>query len=400
MLRVSHQQEPLAYPFEQPEKLELHPVYAELRQRPLARVRMPYGEDAWLITRYADAKAVLSDHRFSMAAALGGDRPRVRPVAVSGGGLLSTDGPDHTRLRGTVAKAFTARSIERLRDRVREIAKDLLDRMVRSGAPADLGDRFAFPLAITVIGELLGVDQDGHLGVRHWLDVMMSHTVTADDFHLWNKKFAAYTADLVELRRQEPGDDLFSALVRAHDEEGRITMEELMALTPVLISAGFVTTFNQISNSCYLLLARPDRFSLLRDRPETVPRAVEELLRYVPLPNGFAFPRYTTEDIELGGVVVRAGDPVLVDTAAANRDPAVFDDPDELVLDRATNPHLSFGHGSHYCIGAHLARVELQVALEVLLEDMPGLKLAVPEDELRWKTRTMVNGLHELPVTW
>ncbi|MCL3998331.1 cytochrome P450 [Streptomyces lavenduligriseus] len=395
-----NQQETLAYPFAQAEKLKLHPVYAELRKRPLARVRMPYGEDAWLVTRYADAKAVLGDQRFSMAAAAGRDRPRVRPVAVSGGGLLSTDGPDHSRLRGTVARAFTARRVERLRDRVEEIAKDLVNRMTESGAPADLGDQFAFPLAITVIGELLGVNQDGHPRIRHWLDVMMSHTVTADEFHKWNNTFAAYTADLVELRRQHPGDDLFSALVRAHDQEGRISMRELLALTPVLISAGFVTTFNQISNSCYLLLARPDRFSSLLDRPETVPLAVEELLRYVPLPNGFAFPRYATEDVELGGVLVREGEPVLIDTAAANRDPVVFDDAEELVLDRAANPHLSFGHGPHFCIGAHLARVELQVALETLLEHLPGLELAVPEDALRWKTESMVNGLHELPVTW
>ncbi len=263
--------------------------------------------------------------------------------------------------------------------------------MLKSGPVADLGDRFAFPLAITVIGELLGISQDNHVRVRDWLDVMMSHTVTAEEFHRWNSTFAAYTAELVELRRREPGDDLFSALVRAHDQEGRISMGELMALAPVLISAGFVTTFNQIANSCYVLLVRPDRFASLLGRPEALPRAVEELLRFVPLPNGFAFPRYATEDIELGGARIRAGDPVLVDTAAANRDPEVFDDPDDLVLDRAVNPHLSFGHGPHYCIGAHLARVELQVALEVLLEDMPGLRLAVPEEELRWKTGTMVN---------
>ncbi|MBM7171982.1 cytochrome P450 [Streptomyces sp. G44] len=399
-MTTTAQREPLAYPFEQPDGLGLHPVYAELRQRPPARVRMAYGEDAWLVTRYADAKALLSDPRFSMAAAVGRDRPRVRPVVVSGGGLLSTDGPDHHRLRATVAKAFTARRVERLRERVREIAGDLSRDMLMSGPAADLGDRFAFPLAITVIGELLGISQDNHVRVRDWLDVMMSHTVTAEEFHKWNSTFAAYTADLVELRRREPGDDLFSALVRAHDEEGRISMGELMALAPVLISAGFVTTFNQIANSCYVLLVRPDRFASLRGRPEALPRAVEELLRFVPLPNGFAFPRYATEDIELGGARIRAGDPVLVDTAAANRDPGMFHDPDELVLDRAVNPHLSFGHGPHYCIGAHLARVELQVALEVLLEDMPGLRLAVPEEELRWKTGTMVNGLHELPVTW
>ncbi|WP_320777116.1 cytochrome P450 [Streptomyces sp. CRN 30] len=399
-MTTTAQREPLAYPFRQPDGLGLHPVYAELRGRPPARVRMPYGEDAWLVTRYADAKALLGDPRFSMAAGAGRDVPRVRPVAVSGGGLLSTDGPDHARLRGTVAKAFTARRVERLRERVRELAEDLSRSLRASGSPADLGDGFAFPLAITVIGELLGISQDNHVRVRDWLEVMMSHTVSAEEFHKWNTTFAAYTAELVELRRREPGDDLFSALVRAHDEEGRITMGELMSLAPVLISAGFVTTFNQISNSCYLLLVRPERYASLLGRPDVLPRAVEELLRYVPLPNGFAFPRYATEDVELGGALIRTGEPVLVDTAAANRDPEVFDDADALVLDRPVNQHLSFGHGPHYCIGAHLARVELQVALEVLTEDMPGLRLAVPETELRWKTGSMVNGLYELPVTW
>ncbi|MFJ4683126.1 cytochrome P450 [Streptomyces sp. NPDC091377] len=397
---MSPHPEPLPYPFVSPECLELSPRYAELRPGPLPRVRLPYGDPAWLVTRYADARSVLADPRFGLAGGVDRDQPRMRPLSTSGVGLLSTDAPEHTRLRAIVAKHFSVRRVDQLRDRVREIAVELIDRLEEKGPPGDLVNDYSFPLTITLICDLLGVPGDDHRRIQKWLDVMLAHAVTVEDFLTESEAFGAYLSELVELRRREPGEDLLTCLVAAHDE-GRLTFDELFELAAELLTAGFVTTYNQISNFGYLLLQRPEWMARLREEPERIPVAIEEMLRYVPMPNGLTFCRYATEDVEVGGVLVRAGEPVLVDNSAANRDPEVFRDPDTLILDREQEaPHLSFGHGTHFCVGARLARLELQVALETLLLRLPGLKPAVPPEALKWKSEAMLKGLYELPVSW
>ncbi|MEU0738926.1 cytochrome P450 [Streptomyces sp. NPDC006134] len=389
--------EPLTYPFEPGPGLALHPLYAELRERPLARVRMAFGDVAWLATRHADVRRVLSDPRFSLAAAVGKDRPRGEATAWDPVGLMSLDPPRHTRLRGLLAKEFVPHRIGPLRDRAREIAEELLDRVVESGPVADLVEGLALPLPTALNCELFGVPRE-HGRFWAWVEDNVFGDAT-DPATATAAEFLSHMAALVELRRADPGDDLLSSLLRACDRDHRITEDEVLALVGDLLVAGFVTVAGQIAASLYHLLIRPDDLSRLRERPELIPRAAEELLRYVQLID-FAGPRYATEDVELGGVLVRAGEPVLAALAAANRDPAAFPDADDLLLDRAGAPHLGFGHGPHYCLGAHLARLELQVALEAALRRLPGLRLAVPEDELRWKTGGIVNGLHELPVSF
>ncbi|MFB6980936.1 cytochrome P450 [Streptomyces scopuliridis] len=397
---MSAEPEPLPYPFTSAEPLELSPLYTELRAGPLPKVRLPYGEDAWLVTRYADARFVLSDPRFSLAAGVERDQPRMRALAPGGDGLLSTDGPEHLRLRGVVARHFSARRIDQMRVQVREVAEGLLDRLQESGPPGDLVQDYAFPLSIAMICDLLGVPVEDRHRIRKWLEVMLAHVVNTEELASESGAYFAYLTDLVELRRREPSDDLLSCLVRAHDE-GRLSYEEVVKLAVELLTGGFVTTYNQIPNFCYLLLRRPEWLSRLREHPSDIPAAVEEMLRYVPMPNGLGFPRYATEDVEAGGVLVRAGEPVLVDLSAANRDPAVFRDAETLVLDRVPEaPHLIFGHGAHFCVGARLARLELEVALGTLLDRMPALKMTVSDGELRWKTEAMLKGLHELPVDW
>ncbi|MEV4976629.1 cytochrome P450 [Streptomyces scopuliridis] len=397
---MSAEPEPLPYPFTSAEPLELSPLYTELRAGPLPKVRLPYGEDAWLVTRYADARFVLSDPRFSLAAGVERDQPRMRALAPGGDGLLSTDGPEHLRLRGVVARHFSARRIDQMRVQVREVAEGLLDRLQESGPPGDLVQDYAFPLSIAMICDLLGVPVEDRHRIRKWLEVMLAHVVNTEELASESGAYFAYLTDLVELRRREPSDDLLSCLVRAHDE-GRLSYEEVVKLAVELLTGGFVTTYNQIPNFCYLLLRRPEWLSRLREHPSDIPAAVEEMLRYVPMPNGLGFPRYATEDVEAGGVLVRAGEPVLVDLSAANRDPAVFRDAETLVLDRVPEaPHLIFGHGAHFCVGARLARLELEVALGTLLDRMPTLKMTVSDGELRWKTEAMLKGLHELPVDW
>ncbi|MEV7086139.1 cytochrome P450 [Streptomyces sp. NPDC093085] len=395
---------PLDYPFWTTEGLDLHPDYRPLRDRPLARVRLPYGEESWLATRHEDVRAVLSDPRFSLAEAVRRDAPRIGKMPRTGGGLIATDAPVHTRMRALLSREFTARRIERLRHRVEEIADGLLDRMTAAGAPADLIDGFAFPLPMTVICELTGVPHDDHPHVRAWASTVTSGNTTPEAIREAAGGFFALMHGWVAARRREPADDLLSLLIRACDQDGTITEEELLGLFNELLIGGFVTTTNQIGNFFSLLLlphegdeAPMDR---LRADPALIPKAVEELLRYVPLLNGLVLPRYALEDVELGGVVVRAGEPVIVSPSAANRDPEIFPEPDRVVLDRPANTHLSFGHGAHYCLGAHLARLELQVTLERVLTRWPGLRLAVEVDQLRWRRKEFFSGLHELPVAW
>jgi cytochrome P450 len=390
------------YPFSAPDRLNLDPFYADLRRsEPLTRVRLPFGEEAWLATRYTDVRTVLGDARFSRAAAVGRDEPRMTPQRV-GSGLLSLDPPDHTRLRRLIAKAFTARRVEQLRPRTRQIADDLLDRMIAAGPPADLVESFATPLPITVICELLGVPVADQGRFRVWSEAIVSTTsLTPQQILDYQQSLFDYMAGLVAQRRERPTDDLLGAMVRARDEDNdRLTEEEMVRLAAGLLAAGHETTVTQIPNFVYVLLNHPDERRQLQARPDLVPSAVEELMRYIPLGAGAAFPRYALEDIEVGGVLVRTGEPVLSAVASANRDEEVFEDPDRLDLTRESNPHIGFGHGAHHCVGAQLARMELQVAIGALLERLPDLRLAVPEEELEWKSGLLVRGLKRMPVAW
>ncbi|MFI7552544.1 cytochrome P450 [Micromonospora sediminimaris] len=390
------------YPFSPPDRLNLDPLYAELRRvEPLTRVRLPFGEAAWLATRYADVRMVLGDARFSRAASVGRDEPRLTPRQIEGG-ILSMDPPEHTRLRRLVAKAFTARRVEQLRPRTRQIADELVDAMVTAGPPADLVEHFATPLPIQVICELLGVPfADRHL-FHVWSEAIVSTTsLSPEQIHEYLDNLYGYIGELVQQRRREPTDDLICAMVRARDEhQDRFTEQEVVQLAAGLLAAGHETTVTQLPNFAYVLLTHPEQLAWLRAEPARLPTAIEELMRYVPLGVASAFARYATEDVEVGGVLVRAGEPVIGSLSSANRDETVFADPDRLDLGRATNPHIGFGHGVHHCLGAQLARMELQVGIGTLVARMPELRIAVPESELTWKSGMIVRGLARMPVTW
>ncbi|GID97060.1 cytochrome P450 [Amorphoplanes digitatis] len=390
------------YPFSDPDRLNLDPLYARLRrQEPVTRVRLPFGEEAWLATRYADVRTVLGDPRFSRAASVGRDEPRTTPYQIDSG-ILAMDPPDHSRLRRLVAKAFTARRVELLRPDTTEIADELVDAMLAAGPPADLVEAFSTPLPVRVICRLLGVPVADQGLFRTWSEAIVSTTSLPPERVVeYLANLHAYMAGLVAERRREPADDLIGALVRARDTgDDRLSEQEMVELAAGLLAAGHETTVTQISNFVYVLLTNPEQLALLRARPELVPAAVEELLRYVPLGAAAAFARYATEDLALGGVRIRAGDPVICALPSANRDGEVFEDPDALDITRGANPHIGFGHGVHHCIGAQLARMELQVALRTLLHRAPALALAVDEKELEWKSGLLVRGLRALPVTW
>ncbi|MFE5734706.1 cytochrome P450 [Streptomyces sp. NPDC056528] len=389
---------PLEYPFNEPEGLGLAEAYAEALERPgLLRVRMTYGEPAWLATRYADARLVLGDRRFSRAEAVKHDEPR-QSEAQQDTGILGMDPPGHTRLRTLVAKAFTVHQVEKLRPQVRELAHGFLDEMEAAGPPADLVESYALPIPVAVICRMLGVPEEDRPKFRVWSDAALStSSLTAEEFWRSREELRAYMAALIEDHRARPRPDLMTGLIEARDTGDRLTELELVDLCVGILVAGHETTASQIPNFVHALLDHPDQLALLRERPDLIKGAVEELLRFVPLGSAAAFPRYATEDVEVGGTLVRAGEPVLVAIGAANHDALKFTGPGRLDVTRTGVQHLGFGHGVHHCLGAPLARLELQEAVLALLTRFPGLHLA---GDVRWKNQMLVRGPREMPVGW
>ncbi|MBV2357069.1 cytochrome P450 [Streptomyces sp. J2-1] len=389
---------PLAYPFNSSQDLALSEAYDRARDTPgLLRVQMAYGEPAWLATRYADARLVLGDQRFSRAMGLEHDEPRASE-ARRDSGILSMDPPDHTRLRSLVAKAFTVRQVEKLRPQVRELTSGLLDAMEAAGAPADLVDLYALPIPVAVICRLLGVPEEDRPRFREWSDAALStSSLTAEEFLRNRDELRAYMAKLIDGHREQPRDDLMTALIEARDHGDRLSELELVDLCVGILVAGHETTATQIPNFVLTLLDHPGELQRLREKPELIGGAVEELLRFVPLGSGAGMPRYATEDVEVGGTLVRAGEPVLVAIGAANRDALRFSDAGTLDLSRTSNAHMGFGHGVHHCLGAPLARLELQEAIGALVARFPGLRVA---GDVTWKTEMLVRGPRVLPVAW
>jgi cytochrome P450 len=394
--------EPRAYPFSRPARLDQEPLFAALRaEQPLIRVRLPYGEPAWLATRYDDVKTVLADPRFSRAASVGRDEPRMRLHGSQPGSILSLDPPDHSRLRRLVTKAFTVRRIEELRPRAQQIADGLVDAMLAAGPPADLVEGFALPLPVTVICELLGVPYSDRADFRLWSDAFLSTTkFPPEQVREYVGRMHEYMAGLIAQRRAAPTDDLIGGLVEARDRDDRLSEDELLSLAEALLVAGHETTASQIPNFVYVLLTHPRELAELRADPSLVPRAVEELMRFVPLGNGAGIARYALEDVELSGVTVRAGEPVLPVMASANHDGTVYTDPDRLDLHREETSHVGFGHGAHHCLGAPLARMELQVALDTLLRRLPNLRLPDGGAGIGWKDGLATRGPASMPVAW
>ncbi|WP_033292251.1 cytochrome P450 [Amycolatopsis jejuensis] len=390
--------EPVAYPFNEDAGLEISEAYSAARETAgMVRIQMPYGEPAWLATRYADARLVLRDQRFSRAMAYERDSPRLIEH-ISPGDILSMDPPDHTRLRTLVAKAFTMRRVELLRPRVARLADELIDGLRQHGQPADLVDLYALPIPVAVICELLGVPVADRPQFRKWSDVALSTSkMTVEEAEGNIGELREYFAGLIAERRAEPQDDLITALIEARDVQDRLTEREMLDLCMILLVGGHETTASQIPNFVYTLLGQREQWDRLCADPSLIPAAVEELLRFVPLGFGALFPRYAVADVEVGDVVVRKGEAVVVAPAAANRDALEFSAPDDLRFDREDDHHLAFGHGVHHCIGAPLARLELQEALRALTREMPGLHVA---GDIGWKTETLVRGPYVMPVGW
>jgi nocardicin N-oxygenase len=390
------------FPFSDPEGLVIDPQFAALRENePVARIALPYGGDGWLLTRYDDNRALLTDRRFSRAAAVGPGVPRLTVEPAGEAALAMTDPPDHSRLRRLVAPAFAARRIERLRPRIRDVARELLARMRAAGPPADLVAAFALPLPLTVIFELLGVPMADRHRFTDLADRLVSWTAyTQQQVQDAVDELSDYLFDLITERRARPSDDLLGALVQARDLDDRLSEEELVTLCGTLLAAGYENVANAISNFTVLLAEDPTRPARLRAEPDLIPVAVEEMLRYSMAGLGVSHPRIATENVDISGVRINRGEAVFASLPAANHDPAVFAHPERLDLDRDPTGHLAFGHGVHVCLGARLARAELRIALAELVRQLPGLRLAVPADQVDWKAGLTVRGPRSLPIAW
>ncbi|QNP71118.1 cytochrome P450 [Streptomyces roseirectus] len=391
-----------AYPFGPIIRLDLDPTLKELcGERPVLRVRLPFGGDGWLVTRHADVRTVLADPRFSRAAAVGDHVPRTVAVGLPSTSMLSMDPPDHTRLRRRVTNAFSVRRLKALRPRIEEIVHELLDTMEATGSPADLTTALTWPLPITVICEMLGVPLADRGRFGEWVDGLLM-LADPEQAAQARAQLDTYLAGLIAQRRITPTDDLLGELVAddEQDEEGPLAEEELIGLGVSLLSAGQEATANQIGNFVYTLVTRPELWERLRTEPTLIPKAVEELLRFIPNSATAGFTRIATEDVELSGTLIRAGDAVVAELGMANHDTEVFERPDEIDFHRERVPHVTFGHGLHHCLGAQLARLELRIVLEILTQRLPNLRLAVPADQLSWRTERLVRGVAALPVTW
>ncbi|HEY3247712.1 MAG TPA: cytochrome P450 [bacterium] len=382
-----------------------YPTYHRLRARDPVHWSLP--AQAWVITRYRDVQGILRDGRFSAdrtnstAHKEWAAKQKSPPDPPAGRSMLFVDPPDHTRLRMLVSKAFTPRAVEALRPRITRIVHGLLDDVERAGT-MDVVRVLAYPLPVIVIAELLGIPVDDRELFKKWSDALaatLEPFVPKDlqsEVLLANEALRAYLSRIFAQRRREPRDDLISALMQAEEAGDRLTEEEAFSAVRLLLVAGHETTTNLIGNGLLALLRYQDQWRLLREDRTLIPAAVEELLRF-DSPVQLTV-RIATEPLDLDGKHIRPGDQLIVLLGAANRDPAQFSDPDRLLITREEKRHLAFGHGIHFCLGAPLARLEMQVTLSALLERFPQLHLT-PEPVVRRQTMVL-RGLDRLAVAF
>jgi len=382
------------------------PFLAALRAtEPVYRTTLPDKTPVWLVTRYEDVNALLKDERFpkNRRSALTPEQlrrlpwvpPMFRPLERN---MLDLDAPDHTRLRGLVHQAFTPRLVERMRARVQTLADELLDAVARRGE-MDLINDYALPLPMTIITEILGVPTSDRHKFHKWSKAVVSLSSPNVTMRVippvW--MFIRYLRRFFKVRRRNPQDDLATALIEAEEAGDKLSEDELLAMVFLLLIAGHETTVNLIGSGTLALLEHADEMEKLRRDPSLIKPAVEELLRYTA-PVFMTTERYARENVTIHGVTIPRGEMTLGVIGSANRDEKVFENPDSLDITREPNKHLSFGQGVHFCLGAPLARMEAQIAVNTLLRRMPELRLRVSPDSLRWRPSMILRGLDALPV--
>ncbi|OLZ74831.1 cytochrome [Streptomyces sp. IMTB 2501] len=395
--------DPVAFP--QDRTCPYHPPtgYEPLRDgRPLSRVTLFDGREVWAVTAHATARALLSDPRLSSNRTHPGfpiPSERFAGVRDRRVALIGVDDPEHNRQRRIMIPSFTVKRATELRPWIQRTVDGLLEAMIAQGPPAELVSAFALPVPSMVICGLLGVPYADHEFFEEQSRRLLRGPTAADSMGA-RDRLEHYLGGLIDDKAQqaEPGGGILDELVHGRLRDGDLGRAELVSLAVILLVAGHETTANMISLGTYTLLQHPGRLAELRADPGLLPEAVEELMRMLSIAEGLQ--RVALEDIDVDGTTIRAGDGVLFSTSVINRDPARYEDPDVLDFHRSARHHVAFGFGIHQCLGQNLARAELEIALGTLLARLPGLRLAVPADEVRFKRGDTIQGMLELPVTW
>lgn len=389
-----------------------YPVFARLRiSDPVHQYHSSSSDtqSTWLITRYSDAEIVLRDERFvkdkqhTLLREEYQPEPEQPPSAddLFNLGMLKFDPPDHTRMRKLVTPFFTSRAVEQLRGDIQEISDELIDGFEKNGQ-ADIIEDFASLLPIRIISKMLGVPTEDSTKLHTWTKCIadaLDDPVAFQQIHAHLQAFYEYLLVLIEEKKQRPDNALVSKLMQSQVGDDQLTERELVAMVFLLILAGHETTANLIGNGMLALMTHPEQMQLLQTHPELIKTAVDEFLRYFA-PFTITTHRWARENLELGGKQMKRGDTVLISMASVNRDEQMFAEPDRLDISRTDNHHLAFGKGIHFCLGAHLARLEGTIAISTLLRRLPGLRLQVDPETLVWRTGSTVLGVNHLPVAF
>lgn len=380
-------------------------AYARLRdERPVVKAQLPNGETGWLISRYEDARAAFADPRLvrpllsAWPPREGEDAP---PPCLPT--FLEMTGAHHERVRRAVLPLFGRRRLAFMEPRIRTMAEELIDTMTASaeGRTADLVASYVEPLPLRVLCETVGLPhEDRDVYLPHTLTLLSAAALTMDEVLAALYALQDYASELISRKEREEGDDYIHLLLAESRRAGsELTRDDVVSFVVTMLMAGYKTNMQHTGNALLTLLTHPEQMRKLRDAPEGIGTAVEELLRYVPLMNAINI-LVAEEDFTLHGQRIRAGDAVVPVPASANRDPAAFADPDHLDLTRTPNAHIAFGHGPHACTGGHLTRLQLGTAVRVLLERLPGIELAVPAESIPWDESTPLRAPARLPVRW
>jgi cytochrome P450 len=370
---------------------------------PIVRVILPTGHTPWLVSGHEEIRQLLRSPAFTSNVDRDGfpqfqRRPPIPPGGRAGF-FLMMDPPDHTKLRRLLTPEFMIKNMRRLEPLIRDTVNNALDRLRAAGSPADLVEHFALPVPSMVICHLLGVPYEDHSFFQDRSRVLLDRSASAEQRRAASIDLRNYLVDLVGRKMRDGGDDVIGRLATEQVRPGHITMADLIGLSLLLLIAGHETTANMIGLSTLVLLQHPEQLPRVREHPQAIDDAVEELLRYLTIVRT-GLVRQAVADVEIGGVLIRAGEGAVAMLSAANRDPAVFDDPDELRLNRGSHQHMAFGFGIHQCIGQPLARAELRIALSELLSQFPNLALAGTLSDMDGRDDSIVYGLNRLDVTW
>ena len=371
-----------------------------LMNQPIARVRLWNGQEPWLVTTYDAVKAVLQSKSFSSDVRKPGYPKVSASLAQFTEGLLNhMDPPEHDEYRRMLAPEFMVKRMERLRPEVQTIVDRLIDDLIKVGPPADLVANLAFPVPATVTCAMLGVPYEQQDFFVSCAETFLGGVASADEAAAASKELSSFLGELIKEKSTSPTDDVLGYMASEHVARGAISIDALIAIAMLLLIAGFDTTANMISLGLLTLMQHPEQLDLLRAEPAQIPAAVEELLRFLTITHRGRH-KTAIEDVTIAGQLIRAGEGVIAAQDCANRDPAVFTCPNDLDVRREARHHLAFGHGVHQCIGAALARIELQVAYETILRRLPTLRVAASLEELEFKHDAAVYGIRALPVTW